>query len=252
MPKSGEDIMSGHSKWANIKHKKQATDIRKGKIFSKVAKEIIVAVKSGGISEDQNPRLKTAILKARQVNMPKENIDRAIQKGAGKSDLENYEELIYEGYAPYGVAVIVKVTTDKVSRTLPEIKNIFTKSGGRLAETGSVTYLFEEKGVIIVEKDEEAPFSGKLLDCIIEAGAEDIQEENNLLLIYTEKKKFHEVLQEINLIVSEENYEIVESNLQYLSKNPISINEKEENTIKKMLKELDDHDDVQNVYYNLS
>ena len=249
--------MSGHSKWANIKHRKQAVDAKKGKIFTKVAKEIIVAAKLGGADEASNPRLKTAILKARQVNMPKDNIERAIKKGLGGLDSENYEEAVYEAYGPGGTAFIVEVMTDKKSRTVPEIKNLFSKAGGSLAETGSVSYQFNHKGIIVIESTQNAQNapneSEDIFDMAIEAGAEDIEQEDDFWIIQTSKEKFHEVMKNLSSTIQQngENRKIIESGLKYISNSPVAVAGEQKENIIKLVECLEEHDDVQNVYTNL-
>ncbi len=167
--------MSGHSKWATIKHKKGATDAKRGKIFTRLIKEITVAAKQGGGDPDGNPRLRTAILAAKAENMPADNIKRAIQRGTGELEGLSYEEITYEGYGPGGVAIIIEVLTDNRNRAVSEIRHAFTKNGGNLGETGSVGYIFTKKGLIVVPKtgaDED-----KLTETVLEAGADDLSEE---------------------------------------------------------------------------
>ena len=246
--------MSGHSKWANIKHRKQATDIQRGKVFSKLTKEIIIAARIGGADENNNPRLKTAILKAKQANLPKDNIDRAIKKGSGEIDSENYEEILYEGYGPGGVAIIVEAMTDKKSRTLPEIKNIFMKSGGNLAETGAVIYQFDHKGIILIKgaTSLDALFE-YLIDLKIEDIKKDESENNDIFIIQTSKEDFHEVLTDINQILNEKDLEIIESGLKYIPQVLMTLeNERELRELKNLVQSLEEHDDIQNIYYNLS
>ena len=181
--------MAGHSKWANIKHRKGAEDAKRAKVFTRLAKEIIVSAKLGGSDENSNPRLRAAIIKARAANMPKDNIERAIKKGAGELEGTNYEEITYEGYGPDGLAIMLEVMTDKKSRTLPEIKNLFSKNGGNLAETGAVAYSFEYKGHIIFES---ALSEDNLFELCLEAGASDFNsspEDDNYFEAYSERRK---------------------------------------------------------------
>ncbi|RME93144.1 MAG: YebC/PmpR family DNA-binding transcriptional regulator [Candidatus Hydrogenedentota bacterium] len=246
--------MAGHSKWANIKHKKAAQDAKRGKIFNKLAKEIEVAAKLGGSDENANPRLRTAILKARQANMPKDNIERAIKKGAGELEGVNYEEFVYEGYGPGGTAIIIEVMTDKKSRTLPEIKSIFTKSGNSLAESGAVSYLFDHVGLILVEGeniDEE-----KLLDIVLESGAEDFELDDEvgnkkIYAIKTAKENFHSVLTALEPKLQEMGLKIVESGLKYVPQTTIALPKEQALKAIKLIEDLENHDDVQNVYTNL-
>ena len=167
--------MSGHSKWSTIKRKKGATDAKRGKIFTKLIKEITVAAKMGGGDPDANPRLRTAVLSAKSENMPKDNIDRAIKKGTGDVDGAVYEEILYEGYGPGGVAVLVDTMTDNKNRTVADVRHFFSKSGGNLGESGCVAWMFDKKGVIVVDK--EAVSEEELMDLALEAGAEDVTEE---------------------------------------------------------------------------
>ena len=241
--------MSGHSKWANIKHRKEAVDAKKGKMFTRIAKEIIVASKLGGSDEESNPRLKSAILKGRQANMPKDNINRAVKKGAGELASENYEEVMYEGYGPGGVAFIVEVMTDKKSRTVPEIKNIFSKAGGNLAESGAVSYQFDQRGVIIVKGNNIS--EELLLEEVIEAGGDDLTKEDDFFIVQTPKETFHEVMTTLSASFGKKNWLIVESALKYIPNTMIETTEAQEMSITKLIDQLEEHDDVQNVYTNL-
>ncbi len=241
--------MSGHSKWANIKHRKQAVDAKKGKIFTRIAKEIIVASKLGGFDEESNPRLKAAIMKGKQANMPKDNISRAIKKGSGELASENYEAVMYEGYSPGGVAFIVEVMTDKKSRTVPEIKNIFSKAGGRLAESGSVSYQFDQKGVIIVEGDNISEES--LLEEVIKVGGDNLEKEEDFFVVQTSKETFHEVMTKLSVSLAEKNWSITESGLRYVPNTLIEVADAQETSIIKLIDQLEEHDEVQNVYTNL-
>jgi len=185
---SQEVDMSGHSKWSSIKHKKAATDAKRGKIFTKLIKEITVAARMGGGDDSANPRLRTAILAAKSENMPKDNIERAIKKGTGELEGVNYEESIYEGYGPGGAAVLVESLTDNKNRTVADIRSIFGKNGGSLGENGCVAWMFDKKGYIAVESanvDEEA-----LMEVALEAGAEDIKEDNGNFEVITAPSDF--------------------------------------------------------------
>jgi YebC/PmpR family DNA-binding regulatory protein len=183
--------MSGHSKWATTKHKKAATDAKRGKIFTKIGKEIAVAAKLGGGDPSGNPRLRTAVAKAKSVSMPAENIKRAIQKGTGELPGVSYEEIMYEGYGPGGVAVIAEVMTDNRNRTVSEIRNIFSKSGGNMGEAGCVSWMFHKKGYLVVNRaksDED-----KLMSIALDAGAEDMQTEDENFVITTPPNDFEKV-----------------------------------------------------------
>lgn len=242
--------MAGHSKWANIKHKKAAADAKRNKVFTKLAKEITVAARLGGADETSNSRLRTAVIKARQGNMPKDNIDRAIKRGVGDSDGVSLEEIIYEGYGSGGIAIMIEVVTDKKSRTLPEIKNIFSKAGGSFAEAGAVSYLFEHKGLILIQGesiDEEL-----LFEAAIEAGAEDIEpDDDNVFAIKTEKENFHATLSKLEAVAEKNSWEIIESSLQYLPSATVTLDVEKGTAVLKLLDTLENHDDVQNVFSNL-
>ncbi len=187
--------MSGHSKWANIKARKGLQDAKRGKMFTKLAKEIIIAARLGGADPDGNPRLRVAIQAAKAINMPNENIKRAIQRGAGSQDGEAIEEVIYEGYGPSGVAILVEATTDNRNRTSGEMRHIFSKFGGNLGVTGCVARLFERKGRITVPA--EGNSEEKTFDAAIEAGAEDVESEEKFFLIYTRFEELNTVVQEL-------------------------------------------------------
>src|SRR6266403_3520598 len=183
--------MSGHSKWSTIKHKKAAKDARKGKLFTKFIKEITVAARMGGGDLNSNPRLRTAVLTARAQSMPNDNIERAIKKGTGELEGVTYEEIQYEGYGPGGVAIIAQVLTDNKNRTVSEIRRMFTKHGGNLGETGCVSWMFDKKGLIAIEKaqvDED-----RLMSIVLEAGAEDVKDEGDIFEVVTQPEDFERV-----------------------------------------------------------
>lgn len=243
--------MAGHSKWANIKHKKQAQDAKRGKIFTKLTKEITISAKIGGGDENSNPRLRTAVLKARAANVPKDNIERAIKKGTGELEGINYEEILFEGYGPNGIAVIIETMTDKKSRTLPEIKNLFSKNGGSLAENGAVSYLFDHKGIIIVEAESEK--EEEIFNKSIESGAEDFESDEGIFIIKTEKEMFHEVQKTLEPYFEENNISIIESSLQYIPGTYIDVDDDNKlESIADFIDILENHDDVQNVYTNIN
>src|SRR6202044_4002258 len=187
--------MSGHSKWATIKHKKGALDAKRGKIFTRLIKEITIAAKGGGGDPDGNPRLRTAILAAKAENMPQENIKRAIQRGTGELEGVSYEEISFEGYGPGGVAIIVDVTTDNRNRPVSEIRHAFSKNGGNLGETGSVRFMFSKKGLIAIEKS--AASEEKLMDIVLEHGGEDLNDEGDSWEILTDPASYEGVLNAI-------------------------------------------------------
>src|SRR6201997_5086597 len=184
--------MSGHSKWATIKHKKGALDAKRGKTFTRLIKEITIAARSGGGDPDGNPRLRSAIAAAKAENMPAENIKRAIQRGTGELEGVSYEEIVFEGYGPGGVAIIVEVTTDNRNRTVSEIRHTFSKNGGNLGETGSVRFMFSKKGLSAVEK--AAASEEKLMDIVLEQGGEDLNDEGDTWEIITDPASYETVL----------------------------------------------------------
>ncbi|MDH4199475.1 MAG: YebC/PmpR family DNA-binding transcriptional regulator [Spirochaetia bacterium] len=243
--------MSGHSKWNNIKHRKGVADAKRGKQFTKLAKEIMISAKLGGSDMTSNPRLRTAVQKARDFNVPKENIEKAIKKGAGELEGVNYEEITYEAYGPHGIAYIIEVMTDKKTRTVPELKNIFSKLGGSLGETGSVGFLFDHMGIIILEaaglKEDD------LIELTLEIGAADFETNNeNEFVIKTLKENFHAVMEELTPMAEKHGWKILHSELQYLPKTNIDLSADEVKSNLTLIDALESHDDVQNVYYNLS
>lgn len=236
--------MSGHSKWHSIKHKKGAADAKRGKIFTSIIKEITVAARMGGGDPDGNPRLRTIIDKAKSVNMPAENIKRAIQKGTGELPGQSYEDATYEGYGPSGVAVIVEAVTDNKNRTVSEIRHVFSKYGGNLGQTGSVAHMFHRKGLIIVEKSKAS--EDTLLSIVLDAGAEDMQDTGDSFEIYTTPKEF-------DAVVSALKVNGIEPASAELSMIPITSMKLEGRSAQQMLKlmeALEDHDDVQKVFAN--
>lgn len=240
--------MAGHSKWAQIKHKKAAVDAKKGKIFSKLSKEITVAAKLGGGDPDKNPRLRTAIEKAREANMPSENIKRAIMKGTGELPGVSYEEAIYEGYGPGGVAVMIEVLTDNRNRTVSEIRHIMTKHGGSLGEAGCVSWIFEKKGYILVDKTVVS--EDTLMAIALEAGAEDMKndpEEDNYEIITSP-----EDLNRVKGAIESKGIPVALAEITMLPKNYIMLGEKEAEQMLRLFEALEDHDDVQNVYANFN
>ena len=237
--------MSGHSKWSTIKRKKGAIDAKRGKIFTRLIKEITVAARMGGGDADANPRLRSAIATAKAENMPKDNIERAIKKGTGELEGAVYEEITYEGYGPGGVAVLVECMTDNKNRTVADIRHYFSKSGGNLGEFGCVAWMFDKKGTILVDKesiDEEA-----LMDKALEAGAEDVVEEDSIFQVVTAPDDFESVREALEGA----GVEFVEASVSMVPKNTIDIgDEKTARQILKLLESLEEHDDVQNVYAN--
>jgi YebC/PmpR family DNA-binding regulatory protein len=237
--------MSGHSKWATIRRKKGALDAKRGAIFTRVAKELTVAARMGGSEAESNPRLRMAILKAKSVNMPKDNIERAIKKGAGELEGITYEECLYECYAPGGVAIMVQVLTDKKARTTPEIKSILTKHGGSLANPGSVSRLFEKKGIITLKSDQISEEA--LIDLAVSAGAEDVVLEEDVFQITTSPEDYEAVQTALN----EKNLQMVESGIKYIPTVKAEVLDQSiAEKVIKILDALEEHDDVQAVNSN--
>ena len=237
--------MSGHSKWSTIKRKKGAIDAKRGKIFTRLIKEITVAARMGGGDPIGNPRLRAAIASAKTENMPKDNIERAIKKGTGELEGVLYEEVTYEGYAPGGVAVLVDCMTDNKNRTVADIRHYFSKNGGNLGESGCVSWMFDKKGTILVDKetiDEE-----ELMDKVLEAGAQDVVEEDNVFQVETSPDDFESVREALEA----DGVKFIEASVAMVPQNTVEItDEKTARQILKLLESLEDHDDVQNVYAN--
>ncbi len=237
--------MSGHSKWSTIKRKKGANDAKRGKIFTKLIKEITVAAKMGGGDIDGNPRLRSAVTAAKSENMPKDNIERAIKKGTGDLEGAVYDEILYEGYGPGGVAVLVETMTDNKNRTVADIRHYFAKSNGNLGESGCVAWMFDKRGVIVV--DAEGLDEEELMDLAIEAGAEDVVEDETTFQILTEPEDFSEVVE----ILEKNGIKTVEASLSMVPKNTVDVTEeKPARSLLKLLENLEDHDDVQKVHAN--
>jgi YebC/PmpR family DNA-binding regulatory protein len=243
----GGIIVSGHSKWANIKHKKAKTDAIKGRIFTKLAREIMVAARAGGADPNGNFRLKIAIDNAKAANLPNDNIQRAIQKGAGAGEGANYEELRYEGYGPGGVAIMVELMTDNRNRTASEMRHLFSKNGGNLGETGSVSWMFTEKGQLDVPKEDLKMDEDEIMLLALEAGAEDVASEDESYEIFTEPDSMQEVRQV--LLDSKIPIENVAINLIPVNRVEIADIEQAKKIIK-LIDSLESHDDVQKVYTN--
>ena len=236
--------MSGHSKWSSIKHKKAATDAKRGKIFTKVIKEITVAARMGGGDIETNPRLRTAVQAAKAENMPKDNIERAIKKGTGELEGVNYEEISYEGYGPGGAAVLVESLTDNKNRTVADIRSIFGKNGGNLGENGCVAWMFDKKGYIVVERnaiDEET-----LMETALEAGAEDIREDDSNFEVITEPGDFDAIKEAIDTA----SISYIDAEVTMLPQNTTNLTGKEAEQMVRLMEMLEDCDDVQKVYTN--
>jgi len=236
--------MSGHSKWHSIKHKKGAIDAKRGRMFTKLIKEITIAARIGGGDIEGNPRLRKAVQDAKGVNMPADNIKRAIQKGTGELEGGQLDEIMYEGYAPGGVAMLVEVVTDNRNRTVSEIRHVFSKNGGNMGESGSVAWMFQKKGYIAVEKskaDEES-----LMNLAIEAGADDFQSDESMYEIYTAPDAFEAVLNALK----GKNIDTETAEVSMIPQNYIKVEGKTAQQVVKLMELFDDHDDVQHVYAN--
>ncbi|MBW1785622.1 MAG: YebC/PmpR family DNA-binding transcriptional regulator [Deltaproteobacteria bacterium] len=236
--------MSGHSKWSSIKHKKGAADAKRGKIFTKLIREITVAARMGGGDPDGNPRLRAAIAAAKAENMPKENIDRGIKKGTGELEGVNYEETSYEGYGPGGVAVLVDCLTDNKNRSVADIKHQFERNGGSLGEPGCVAWIFEQKGLIVLERD--SVDEEQLLDLALEAGAEDVREEETEFEVITDPSDFEAVKQAIE----DANMAYTVGEVTKIPKNTVKLEGKKARQMVNLMQALEDHDDVSTVYAN--
>ena len=236
--------MSGHSKWATIKHKKGAADAKRGQMFTKLIKEISIAARMGGGDPDSNARLRTAILKARSSNMPKDNIDRAIKKGTGELEGSNYEELTYEAYAPGGIAILIEVLTDNKNRAAAEVRNLLTRSGGSLATANAVMRLFSRKGVISL--DGEKYTEDKVMELALEAGADDIVNEDGEIVVYTAPEAFEPVLNAIN----KASMETDGAEVSMIPDVYVDVDKDAGGKIQKLIDKLEESDDVQSVYHN--
>ena len=236
--------MSGHSKWATIKHKKGALDAKRGKTFTRLIKEITMAAKSGGGDPEGNPRLRTAIAAAKAENMPADNIKRAVQRGTGELPGATYEEIQFEGYGPGGVAMLVNVTTDNRNRTVSEIRHVFTKNGGNLGEAGSVAWMFHKKGEIVVPK--AAAKEDDLMNIVLENGGEDLNDDGDSWVITTDPSAYEAVLGAIK----QAKVEIVHSEVGMIPQNYIKLEGAAAHQMIRLLEAIEDHDDVQNVYSN--
>jgi YebC/PmpR family DNA-binding regulatory protein len=236
--------MSGHSKWSSIKHKKGKEDARRGKIFTKLIRELTVAAKSGGADPDNNPRLRQAILTAKQSSMPKDNIDRAIKKGVGGAEGANYEEIMFEGYGPAGVALLVQVLTDNRNRTVAEIRHLLDRHNGKMGETGCVSWMFEKRGNITIDKavvDENT-----LMEVALEAGAEDVRDGFDFWEVFTSQNDYEQV----RAAIEAKGIAMLTSEIAMIPQTTIDLAGKDAEQMVKLLDVLEDQDDVQHVYAN--
>lgn len=238
--------MSGHSKWANIKHRKEKTDSQRGKIFTKIGREIVLAVREGGSDPSANGKLRDVIAKAKANNMPNDNIDRSIKKAAGELGSVNYEEITYEGYAQGGVAVIVEVVTDNRNRTAGEIRHIFDKFGNSLGASGCVSWMFDKKGVLVVERSDDFSEDDIML-MALEAGADDMESQEDYYQILTDPANFHDVREKLE----QAGLKFLSAEIEMIPQNVVEISDEESiKKIQNIIDKMEDHDDVQNVYHN--
>ncbi len=236
--------MSGHSKWATIRRKKGALDAKRGKLFTKLIKEITIAARDGGGDPNGNPRLRLAVDNAKSANMPADNIDRAIKKATGELEGHRYEEVTYEGYGTAGVAVLVEVVTDNKKRTVAEVRHLFSKGGGNMGEAGSVAWMFERKGVITLPK--QGKTEDDMMEIVLDAGADDLQTEEDIFVVQTSLESFEPVRRSM----LDKKLTVENASLQWVAKNNISVAGEEAEKIVKLIELLEDNDDVQNVYTN--
>jgi YebC/PmpR family DNA-binding regulatory protein len=236
--------MSGHSKWSKVKHVKAVVDAKRGKIFTKIIKEITVAARIGGGDVDGNPRLRAAVMAAKQANMPAENIKRAIQKGTGELPGVVYEEINYEGYGPGGVAVLVEAMTDNKNRTVSEMRYLFSRNNGSMGEAGSVSWMFHKKGSIVIDKN--AVSEDRLMEIALEAGADDIQEDSGNFEVLTTPGAFEKV----TAALQSNQIPVISSEIAMVPQTWIKLTGKEAQQVLKLVEALEDHDDVQKVWAN--
>ena len=236
--------MSGHSKWATIKRKKAVLDSKRGKIFTKLIKEITIAAREGGGDVNGNPRLRLAVDNAKAQNMPQDNIERAIKKATGELEGVTFHELTYEGYGPAGVAVLVEVATDNKNRTVAEVRHLFSKNGGSMGENGSVAWMFDRKGIISLPAENRS--EDDVMEIVLEAGADDLTTEEDYFEVQTTVESFETVRRTL----VDKNFTIENASLQWIAKNMIEVKGEDAEKVMKMIEGLEDLDDVQNVYSN--
>ncbi len=236
--------MSGHSKWATIKRKKAVVDSKRGAIFTKIIREITVAARSGGEDINANPRLRTAVLKAKENNMPNENIERAIKKGTGALEGVTYDEVTYEGYGPGGVAIMVDCLTDNKKRTAPELRAIFSKNGGNLGESGCVSYLFSRKGMIIIEAGQVT--EEEVLELVLEFDVEDVKSEDGNIVVTTSPESYQQVFD----VLHKKNLKMLLNEITFIPQTTVQLDEKKAEQCLRLVEALEDQDDVQHVYSN--
>ena len=236
--------MSGHSKWHSIKHKKGAADAKRGKIFTRIAREITVAARDGGGDPDMNARLRKAVSDAKSANMPNDNIDRAIKRGTGEIEGISYDEITYEAYGPGGVAIMIEAMTDNRNRTVAELRHLLSKNNGNLGESGSVSWMFDRKGYFVVPKDQRS--EDELFDIVIEAGADDLNDDNGSFEIFTDQDAYEQVKKALDAA----GIALQVSEISMIPQNYIKLEGSDAQQMVKLYEAIDDHDDVQNVYAN--
>ncbi len=236
--------MSGHSKWHSIKHKKGAADAKRGKIFTRLAREITVAARDGGGDPDMNARLRKAVSDAKAANMPNDNIDRAIKRGTGEIEGVSYEEIVYEAYGPGGVAILIETMTDNRNRTVAELRHLLSKNNGNLGEAGSVSWMFDRKGYLVIGKDQKS--EEELFEIAIEAGAEDLKDDDENFEIFTDQ----EIFEDVKTAIEKAGVEAQVAEVSMIPQNFVKLEGNEAQQMLKLYETIDDHDDVQNVYAN--
>jgi YebC/PmpR family DNA-binding regulatory protein len=236
--------MSGHSKWATTRRKKAVIDAKRGKMFTKLIKEITIAAREGGGDPEANPRLRLAVDNAKSANMPQDNIERAIKKATGELEGQSFHELTYEGYGPSGIAILVEVATDNKNRTVAEIRHLFSKGGGSLGENGSVAWMFDRKGIILLPKKDKT--EDEIMEIILDEGAEDLHTEDDYYEVQTPLESFEPVRK----VLVNKSIEIENASLQWIAKNAVSVEGEDAEKVMKLIESLEDNDDVQNVYSN--
>ena len=238
--------MSGHNKWSTIKHKKEKTDAQRGKIFTKIGREIAIAVREGGPDPNTNSKLKDVVAKAKAANMPNENIQRSIKKASGEGDATQYKEITYEGYAPGGVAVIVETITDSRNRTASDVRHCFAKNGGSLGVTGSVSFMFDKKGVLVIERTPDSD-EDEMMMTVLDAGAEDMQTMDDAFEVTTDPNDFSVVREKLEA----QGLTFLSAEVQMIPQNTVvPADEDTLQKVQKLLEMLEDNDDVQNVWHN--
>ena len=238
--------MSGHSKWHNIQARKSKVDAARGKIFTKLGRELLVAVKAGGPDPESNAKLKDVVAKCKAANMPNDTINKAIKKASGEGNSANYEEITYEGYGPNGVAVIVEASTDNKNRTAADVRHVFDKAGGNLGTSGCVSYIFNKKGVIVIEKASTDMDEDDLMMLALDAGAEDFETEEEIYQVTTEPSDFTAVREKLE----EAGLSFLEAEVQMVPSTTVELDEKGQEKMERLIDRLDELDDVMNVYHN--